>query len=113
MVEHDRGLTRYDAFLLHERTKSAADASSPVPVRIEPGPLCTAEELTRAELVALQALGAFAPGTSANATKQAVDTALGSVFAAAPCRGLEYASEEARLVYAGVEPRTLLMPGAR
>lgn len=57
MVEHDAGLSRYEAFLLHERTKAAADASSPVPVRVEAGALCSAAELTRAELVALQALG--------------------------------------------------------
>jgi hypothetical protein len=113
MVEHDRGLTRYDAFLLHERTKAAANATSPVPVRVEPGSLCTAEELTRAEVVALQALGAFAPGTSANGTKQAVDSAVRDAFAGAPCRGLEYGGEQARLVYAGAEPRALLMPGAR
>ena len=31
MVEHDAGLTPYEAFLLHERTRAAADATSPCP----------------------------------------------------------------------------------
>jgi hypothetical protein len=113
MVEHDAGLSPYGAFLLHERTRAAADATSPVPVRTEPGDLCTAAQLTRAERVALGALMAFAPGTAADATRAATDAALRSAFAGDPCRGLEYAGEQARLVYAGVEPRTLLMPGAR
>jgi hypothetical protein len=56
MVEHDAGLAPYDAFLLHERTRAAADATSPVPVRTEPGALCTAAQLTRAERVALATL---------------------------------------------------------
>jgi hypothetical protein len=34
-------------------------------------------------------------------------------FADAPCRGLDYASERARFVFAGIEPRSMLMPGAR
>ena len=33
--------------------------------------------------------------------------------ARAPCRGPEYAGERARFVYARVEPKRLLMPGAR
>ena len=113
MVEHDAGLAPYQAFLLHERTKAAADATSPVAVRTEPGALCTPAQLTRAETVALQALAAFAPGTPADATKAATDSAVTTEFAGDLCRGLEYAAEQARLVYAGVEPRTLLMPGAR
>jgi hypothetical protein len=113
MVEHDAGLSPYGAFLLHERTKTAADATTPVPVRAEPGDLCTPTQLTRAETVALGALAAFAPGTAAEATRAATDAALSTAFAGDPCRGLEYAGEQARLVYAGVEPRTLLMPGAR
>jgi hypothetical protein len=113
MVEHDSGLAPYQAFLLHERTKAAADATSPVRVATEPGPLCTPEQLTRAETVALQALAPVAPGTSADATKPAVDDAVGKAFGDSPCRGLEYAGEQARLVWAGTEPRSLLMPGAR
>jgi hypothetical protein len=113
MVEHDAGLSPYEAFLLHEQTKAAADTTSPVPVRAEPGSLCTPEQLTRAESVAVRALAAYAPGTPAEATRAAVDTALRDAFAGRPCRGLEYAGEQARLVRAGVEPRTLLMPGAR
>ena len=113
MVEHDADLPRYQAFLLHERTRAAADATSPVPVRSEPGALCTPTELTRAETVALARLGAFPPGTAPNATKADVDAAVQAAFAGAPCRGLEYASEQARLVHAGIEPPTLLMPGAK
>ena len=113
MVEHDAGLAPYRAFLLHEQTRDAADATSPVRVRAETGALCTPAELTRAERVALELLASFPEGTAAAATKDAVDAAVAAAFGAAPCRGLEYASEQARLVYAGVEPRTLLMPGAR
>ena len=43
----------------------------------------------------------------------ATDAALRGAFAGDRCPGLEHAGEQARLVYAGVEPRTLLMPGAR
>jgi len=113
MVEHDAGLAPYEAFLLHERTKAAADATSPVPVRTEAGALCRPAQLTRAETVALQALARFAPGTPADATKAATEAAVTTAFSDDPCRGLEYAAEQARLVRAGVEPRELLMPGAR
>jgi hypothetical protein len=113
MVEHDAGLAPYDAFLLHEQTKAAADATSPVPVQAEPGPLCTPAQLTHAEVVALQALRPFPRGTPASATKEAADEAVADDFGDTPCRGLEYAGEQARLVYAGAEPPTLLMPGAR
>jgi len=113
MVEHDAGLAPYEAFLLHERTRAAADATSPVPVQTESGTLCTPDALTRAETVALGALSAFPAGMAANATKQAVDQAVAPAFRDSPCRGLEYAGEQARFVYAGIEPRTLLMPGAR
>jgi hypothetical protein len=103
MVGHDDGLAPYEAFLLYERTKSAADASSPVEMTEEPGPICTPEQLSRAEAVALRALATNAP----------VDTAIGDAFAAEPCKGLDYAGERARFVWAGEEPRTQLMPGAR
>ena len=95
----------------HERTRAAADATSPVPVRQEPGALCSPAELTRAETVALTRLAAFPAGTAADATKSAVDAAVRAAFGSAPCRGLEYASEQARLFYSGIQPRTLLMPG--
>jgi hypothetical protein len=113
MVEHEAGLSPYAAFLLHERTRAAADATSLVPVQPEPGALCTPDALIRAETVALGALSAFPAETAANATRQAVDQAVAAAFRDAPCRGLEYAGEQARFVYAGIEPRTLLMPGAR
>ena len=114
LVEHDDGLAPYPAFLLHEKTLAAAQATSPVPVAVEPGELCSASALTRAEQVALSTLNAeFAPGVSADASKQAVDNATQAAFAGSPCRGLEYAAEQARFVYAGVEPRSKLMPGAR
>ena len=117
MVEHDAGLDRYQAFLLHERVVdagNAAESESGVRTRVEPGPLCSAAELTRAELVALANLrSGFVEGTPADATKQPVDDAVRAAFAAKPCRGLEYAAEQARLVYAGVQPVTMLMEGAR
>jgi hypothetical protein len=115
-VEHDAGLDRYQAFLLHERlvaAGNAAEAQSGVPVLAEAGPLCSATQLTRAESVALTTLhAAFPPGTSANATRQPVDDAVRSAFVPGVCRGLRYASEQARLVYGGVQPESLLMPGA-
>jgi hypothetical protein len=45
--------------------------------------------------------------------KGVVDGAVSAAFQDGPCRGLEYAGERARFVYAGVEPRSMLMPGAR
>lgn len=114
MVERDQGLDRYEAFLLHERLRAAAAETSPVPVRREQGELCTRAELTRAERVALATLQAsFAVGTPANATRATVDDAVKAAFGDAPCRGLEYGGEIARLVYAGVEPQANLMPGVR
>ena len=114
LLEHDDGLAPYQAFLLHEKTLAAAQASSPVPVRVESGDLCSAAALTRAEQIALATLSAgFAQGTPPDASKQAVDNATQAAFADAPCRGLEYAGEQARLVYAGVQPRSQLMPGAQ
>src|SRR5262249_27464015 len=44
MVEHDGGMDRYQAFLLHEKVKAAADGTSPVPITTEPGALCTREQ---------------------------------------------------------------------
>lgn len=114
LVEHDAGLPAYQAFLLHEKTLAAAETTSPVPVRVEKGELCTPSAFTRAESIALVTLrSAFAPGSNPDATRSAVDGALASAFAAAPCRGLEYAGEQARLVYAGREPQSKLMPGAQ
>jgi hypothetical protein len=114
LVEHDSGLPAYEAFRLHETTLAAADSTSPVPVRVERGDICTAEALTRAEAVALATLRAqFNAGSSADATKAAVDSAVSTAFADAPCKGLEYAGEQARLVYAGRQPASKLMPGAR
>jgi hypothetical protein len=114
MVEHDEGMDRYEAFLLHERLKERAAATASVRVRREKGELCARAELTRAEVVALEALRAsFAPGTAPDATKARVDEALTAGFAASPCRGLEYAGERARFVYAGIEPVSMLMAGAR
>ena len=114
MVEHDAGLSPYRAFVLHEETLAAANESSPVPVLTEKGELCTPAELTRAESVALGTLQAsFPPGADIDATKASVDAAVDAAFAAAPCRGLEYAGEQARLVHAGVMPAARLMPGAR
>jgi hypothetical protein len=103
MVEHDAGLDRYEAFLLHERLRAAADGTSPAPVRAEPGPICTRAQLTRAEQTALDALRAGA----------APATAVQSAFAGEQCRGLGYGVETAQQVFAGVEPTESLMPGVR
>lgn len=117
MVEHDTGLDRYQAFLLHERlveAGNAAEAESGVPTHAESGALCTRAQLTRAEVLALATLRAsFAQGTPADATKHRVDEAVRAAFASTACRGLDYASEQARLTYAGVQPDSFLMPGVR
>ena len=113
-VEHDAGMARYDAFLLHERLLDAENATAPEPATVEPGALCTPAQLTRAESVALGTLrSSFSPGAAPNVTKGAVDTAVRAEFAGSPCRGLAYAGEEARFVFAGIEPESNLMPGAR
>jgi hypothetical protein len=112
LVEHDAGLAPYEAFLLHEQTLVAARATSPVPVSAESGALCSRAELQRAESLALATLhSTFPVGTDADATKTAVDKAVRGAFANAPCRGLEYAGEQARFVYAGIQPVATLMPG--
>jgi hypothetical protein len=114
LVEHDSGLPAYKAFLLHEKTLTAANSTSPVPVRSETGDLCTPDAVTRAETVAMIALRAgFAPGASPDATRVAVTAAVAAAFENAPCAGLEYAGEQARLVYSGRQPESTLMPGAQ
>jgi hypothetical protein len=114
MVEHDAGLPAYQAFLLHQKTLAAANSTSPVPVRSEPGALCTPDAVTRAETVAMVALRAnFTPATSPDATRVAITAALAAAFENTPCAGLEYAGEQARLVYSGRQPESTLMPGAR
>jgi hypothetical protein len=114
MVEHDAGLPAYQAFLLHQKTLAAANSTSPVPVRSEPGDLCTPDAVTRAETVAMTTLrAAYTPGASPDATRLAVTAAVTAAFKDAPCAGLEYAGEQARLVYSGRQPESTLMPGAR
>ena len=88
MVEHDAGMERYDAFLLHEKTVDAAGGSP------EAGPLCTREQLTRIEQQALDAV-------RAGATPDPTDA----------CRGRAYGIETAQQVSAGVQPPENLMPG--
>ncbi|MBA3718105.1 MAG: hypothetical protein H0W87_07770 [Actinobacteria bacterium] len=99
MVEHDAGMDRYGAFLLHERLKAAADESSPTPAAPEPGALCTRAELTRIERNALDAL-------RANGSPEAAT-------AAETCRGRAYGIEMAQRVFSGLEPATNLMPGVQ
>ena len=112
-VQHDSNLAPYDAFLLFERNQAAAGKAGAI-LPAERGDLCTRPELTRAERVALATLEAsFSPGTVPNATEQWVDDAVAAAFAGSPCRGLEYAGERARFVYAGVEPDSNLMPNVR
>jgi hypothetical protein len=88
MVEHDAGMARYEAFLLHERTLDAAGGSP------EAGSLCSPDELTRIEQQSFDAL-------RANATPAPADS----------CRGRAYGIEIAQHVFAGVEPAADLMPG--
>lgn len=93
MVEHDAGMDRYQAFLLHERIKDAAGTPA------EPGSLCTHEQLARAEQSALDALRrGSSPETGVSAEQ---------------CRGLAYAVEIAQGVFAGNEPAANLMPGVK
>ena len=88
MVEHDAGMDRYDAFLLHEKTVDAAGGGP------ETGALCTREQLARIEQQTLDAL-------RAGANPAPADT----------CRGRAYGIEIAQHVYAGREPQANLMPG--
>ena len=88
MVEHDAGMARYDAFLLHEQTLDAAGGSP------ESGALCTREELAGIEQQSLDALRA---GTAADPS--------------GTCRGRAYGIELAERVVGGVEPSKYLMPG--
>jgi hypothetical protein len=88
MVEHDAGMDRYDAFLLHEKTLDGAGGSP------ETGALCTREQLTRIERESLEALRAGATPAPSES-----------------CRGREYGIETSQRVYAGVEPEENLMPG--
>ena len=88
MVEHDAGMDRYDAFLLHEKTLDAAGGGP------ESGALCSREQLAQIEQATLDALRAnIAPVPSAT------------------CRGRDYGMEIARGVFAGAEPAANLMPG--
>jgi hypothetical protein len=93
LEERDAGMDRYEAFLLNRRTRSAAR------LPLEAGPVCTAEELTRIEIAALEALAAGASVTEALRP-----------FA---CSGVEYGAERALGVHEGTEPVEMLMPGAR
>jgi hypothetical protein len=93
MVEHDAGMDRYQAFLLHERVKDAAGTQP------EPGAVCTHEQLTRAEQSALDALRSGSSPETAVSAEQ--------------CRGLAYAVEIAQGVFAGNEPAANLMPGVK
>ena len=81
--------------------------------RVRPGQLY-ADELTRAEVVALETLaGIGPPGLAKDAGTARVDAATRAAFGDHPCQGLQYAGERARWVYAGEEPESMLMPGAR
>jgi hypothetical protein len=106
-VVRDRGMDRYRAFLLHEEVAAAAGERS----YADGMRLCSRRELTRAEQVAVAHLEvSFTPAVGVDAMKRSSDKALAAAFAARPCRGLDYAGERARFVFAGVEPPTMLMP---
>lgn len=105
----EAGLDRYEAFTLHQRALGAAGS-----LPTEAGTTCTAAELTRAEIVALDTLaGIGPPGLPTDAATARVDAATRAAFGDHPCQGLQYAGERARWVYAGEEPESMLMPGAR
>ena len=105
----DAGLAPYEAFTLHQRALAAA-GSLPNEARAT----CTADELTRAEIVALETLaGIGPPGLPKDAATARVDAATRAAFGDQPCQGLQYAGERARWVYAGEEPESVLVPGAR
>lgn len=93
LEERDAGMDRYDAFLLNRKVLRAAG------LPLEPGAVCTASELTAAEIAALEALAAGGDATAAA-------TSVG-------CSGAAYAAERAGWVYAREEPTEMLMPGAR
>ena len=93
LEERDSGLDRYEAFLLNRKVQGASG------LELEAGPVCTADELTRVEIVALQTLARG--GDVAGALQP---------FA---CSGVAYGAERATWVYAGDEPVEMLMPGAR
>ena len=88
MVEHDAGMDRYAAFLLHEKTVDAAGGSP------ETGALCARTELSAIEQETLNALRAGGTPDPGNA-----------------CRGRDYGIEIARNVFRGIEPAANLMPG--
>jgi hypothetical protein len=93
LEERDARMDRYDAFLLNRKVRNAAG------LPLEAGAVCTASELTRVEVAALEALAA------------------GQEVAAAVkpfgCSGVDYGAERASWVYAREEPIAMLMPGAR
>jgi hypothetical protein len=88
MVEHDAGMDRYDAFLLHEKTVDAAGGAR------EASALCTRAELSSIEQQALDALRAGETPASQES-----------------CRGRDYGLEVAQNVFGGIEPAENLMPG--
>jgi hypothetical protein len=88
IVEHDAGMERYDAFLLHEKVVDAAGGSP------GSGALCTREQLARIEQQVLDALRANA-----------------AVGPSEACRGRAYGIETAQRVFVGAEPADNLMPG--
>lgn len=106
-VVHDGGMDRYRAFLLHEEVAAAAGERPSA----DGMHLCSRRELARAEQVAMAHLEAsFTPADDVDAMKRSTDMALAAAFAARPCRGLDYAGERARFVFAGVEPPATLLP---
>ncbi len=106
-VVRDRGMDRYRAFLLHEEVAAAAGERPDA----DGMRLCSRRELARAEQVAMAHLEAsFTPADDVDAMKRSTDMALAATFATRSCRGLDYAGERARFVFAGVEPPTMLLP---
>jgi hypothetical protein len=110
-VQHDADVSPYDSFLIFERNQAAARQAGAI-TPAEDGEICTRAELARAESVALATLRSnFAPEAKPDETKAQVDSAVSTAFSGSPCRGLEYAGERARFVFAGAEPESSLMRG--
>ena len=68
---------------------------------------------TCGERCAEHAQGGLRAGIEPRRNESRRHAAVSQAFETAPCAGLEYAGEQARLVYAGRQPASTLMPGAR
>ncbi len=105
-VEHAEGLDPYERFLLHLHTSDAAGVSPQITVQV-----CSREQLTRAEQIALDAFRSHEP--SAGTAPRNADAAVNAAFAGQICRGLDYAIARVGSFYFSFEPASILMPEVR